>query len=135
MRPFGGRDPGANPGGAIFIRVTFKNIFSGLVLMATKKLTKKEAEDIIRDLYKEGLTSEKIGLALKNKYNIKKFREEYGIRISEIIGKKDADLRNIKQRLEKLQKHFGKNPKDQPTKRRLTKTTSQLRGIEKYLSR
>ncbi len=103
--------------------------------MTIKKLTKKEAEEVIKDLQKEGLTSEKIGLVLKSKYNIKNFKEEYGLRISQITGKNDADISNIKKILEKLRKHFGKNPKDQPTKRRLIKATSQLRAIESYLAR
>ena len=101
--------------------------------MTNKKLTKKEVEKVILDLSNEGMTSEKIGLTLKDKHGIKNFREEYGMKITQITGKNDADIKNVRKRLEKLQKHFTKNKKDQPAKRKLIKTSAHIKKIEKYL--
>jgi len=103
--------------------------------MVTQKLTKKEVEKLVTDMYKEGITSEKIGLALKEKHGVKNFRKEFGMKISEVIGKNDADSINVKKRLENLKRHLETNKKDQPAKRRLIKTASHFKKVESYLAR
>ena len=101
--------------------------------MVNKKLTKKEVEKIVLDLYNEGVTSEKIGLVLRDKHGIKNFREEFGLKISEVLGKNDADQKNIQKNLDNLRRHFDTNKKDQPAKRRLIKTAAHLKTIQEYL--
>lgn len=102
--------------------------------MVNKKLTKKDAEKLVLDLYKGGMTSEKIGLTLKKDHGIKNFREEFGVKIAQIIGKNDADLVNVKKNLDTLKAHFDKNRHDQSAKRRLIKTAAQLKTVEEYLT-
>jgi len=102
--------------------------------MVSKKLSKPEVEKIIKDLYSEGVTSEKIGLVLRDKYGIKKFREEFGMKVTEILGVNDADVRNVRRKMEKLQVHFEKNKHDQSAKRRLIKTAAQVKKVGKYHS-
>ncbi len=102
--------------------------------MVTKKLSKKEMEKVVLDLYNDGLTSEKIGLVLRDKHGVKNFREEFGLKISEVIGKNDADQKNISRNLDNLRRHFDTNKKDQPAKRRLIKTAAHLKTIQEYMT-
>ena len=102
--------------------------------MIAKKLSRKDAEKIVRDLYAGGMTSEKIGLVFKKDYGIKNFRDEFGVKIAQIIGKNDADLRNVTKRLEVLRAHFAKNVHDQPAKRRFIKTAAQVKTVNEYLA-
>jgi ribosomal protein S15P/S13E len=103
--------------------------------MVTKKLTKKDAEKVVTDLYNSGLTSEKIGLALKKDHGIKNFKDEFGLRISQVTGKNDSDLKNIQKKLSALKNHFDKNKHDQSAKRRMIKTAAQLKTLNEYLSK
>lgn len=102
--------------------------------MITKKLSRKDAEKIVLDLYKSGVTSEKIGLVFKKDHGVKNFRDEFGIKIAQVVGKNDADLVNVKKRLDVLRAHFAKNVHDQPAKRRLIKTAAQVKTVEQYLA-
>jgi small subunit ribosomal protein S15 len=100
------------------------------------KKEKQDVEKIIIDLAKQGNTSEKIGLILKQKHNIKNVRKETGKRISEILREKDlyidADIKNLKEKISQLEKHLSKNKHDYPTKRIFPIKSSQLRRFEKY---
>ncbi len=94
----------------------------------------KDAEKIVLDLYASGITSEKIGLVFKKDHGVKNFKEEFGVKIAQVIGKNDADLINVKKRLQTLRDHFAKNHHDQPAKRRLIKTAAQVKTVEEYLA-
>jgi ribosomal protein S15P/S13E len=97
-----------------------------------KKLTQAEYEKAVLDLADKGLTSEKIGEALKRQgIHPKEFKKK----ISEIMGSKytNPDLKNIKAKLEKIKKHTETNKKDQRAKREKERVFSQLRKLKIYL--
>ena len=95
-----------------------------------KKFEEKETENLILSLAKQGLTSEKIGLELKNKC----FPTRQ-VKISEILKKHelyhDADIKNLKESTEKLKKHLSINKQDYKTKRTLLIKEAKLRKLEK----
>jgi ribosomal protein S15P/S13E len=101
--------------------------------------TKKEninVEKTIIELAKSGLTSEKIGLVLKEKHGIKNVRKETGKKITQILKENDAfvdaDIKNLKEIIESSKKHIEKNKHDYVSKRMLPITASKLRRFEKY---
>jgi small subunit ribosomal protein S15 len=107
-----------------------------------KEETKKEKPDIekiIIELAKQGITSEKIGLILKQKHNIKNVKKETSKKISQILKENnlyvDADIKNLNERISKLNKHISKNKHDYVTKRITPIKSSELRRFEKYRKR
>ncbi len=98
-----------------------------------KVLTLKEIESLIVSLGKQGLTSEKIGLALKKEHNIK--AKKQGIKIGKIMKdnqlENTPDIKNIQARIQKLEKHLGKNKHDNATKRTLLIKRAKLRKLVK----
>ena len=102
------------------------------------KYNEKDIEAVILKLGKQEMTSEKIGLVL---------RDSYGIPSSRILGKKigkilkennlykNADLENLKSKLEKIKKHLEKNKQDQRAKRALTIISARIRKVEQYKER
>ena len=99
------------------------------------KFSEKDVEAIILKLAKQGLTSEKIGLEL---------RDSYGIPTTKMLGKKiskilkennlyeDATLRNLEKKQEKLKKHLEKNKQDKRTIRSLTIISARIAKLKKY---
>lgn len=100
---------------------------------AEKQTETKESEKIILDLRKEGLSSEEIGLILKNKHKIS-IRKE-GTKIGKILKKhnlfEDPDIKNIMLKIEKIKKHLGKNRQDHHTKRALSINEARLKKLKK----
>jgi len=102
------------------------------------KYDEKEIDAVILRLGKQGLTSEKIGLVL---------RDSYGIPSSKILGKKigkilknnniykNSELENLKKKLEKIKKHFEKNKQDQRARMALSIISARIRKIEQYQER
>ncbi len=99
------------------------------------KFNDKDIEAIILKLSKQGLTSEKIGLAL---------RDTYGIPRAKILGKKisrvlkennlyeDTDLANLEKKQQVIKSHIEKHKKDEKAKRALTLTTAKIFEHKKY---
>jgi small subunit ribosomal protein S15 len=100
------------------------------------KKEKSDIEKIIIELAKQGLTSEKIGLILKQKHNIINVKKETGKKISQILKENDlyvdADIKNIKEKISNLEKHISKNKHDYATKRVFPIKSSSLRRFKKY---
>lgn len=98
----------------------------------SKKISQEEYEKKILDLAEKGFTSEKIGETLRKQGVHPK---EYDKKISKIIGSKyvNPDLRNTEQKLEKIKKHYEKNPQDKKAMREKDRVFSQIRKIKKYL--
>lgn len=96
-----------------------------------KKLTQEEFEKKVLELEGTGLTSEKIGEALR-KENI--HPKEYKKKISQILGDKYIipDIKNIEAKLEKIKKHSEKNKKDKRAKREKVRFAALLRRAKKY---
>lgn len=96
-----------------------------------KKLTQAEFEKKVKELAKEGLTSEKIGEKLKREGIHPK---EYSGKISKILDKDytNPDLKNVEEKLERIKTHYEKNKQDKRAKREKDRVFSQLRRLKKY---
>lgn len=97
----------------------------------SKKITQKEYESRIKELAKEGLTSEKIGQRLRDEGI---HSQEYEGKISKILGKDyiNPDLKNVETKLGKIKAHYEKNKQDKKAKREKDRVFSQLRKIKLY---
>jgi ribosomal protein S15P/S13E len=98
-----------------------------------KKITQSEYEKKVIELGQKGLTSEKIGEELRKQGMHPK---EFNKKISQILKEKNLyvipDLKNVRARLEKIQKHYAKNKQDKRAMREKDRVFSQLRKIKKY---
>lgn len=97
-----------------------------------KKKSQEEFEKEVLNLAEKGLTSEKIGEALK-KQGI--HSKEYNKKIKEILGSNyiSPDKKNIQEKLEKIEKHLTKNHGDKRAKRDKERIFAMLRRLKKYL--
>ena len=103
----------------------------------TKKVKKKTLEEFekrVLELAEQGYTSEKIGELVRKEGMHSK---EYGKKISQILGSKysNPDSKNIKEKLEKLEKHVTKNKNDKRARRDKEKISAKLRRLKKYLTK
>ncbi len=102
------------------------------------KFSEKDIEAIISKLAKQGLTSEKIGLVLRDTYGIPKAKI-YGKKISQILKEnklyKDANLSNLEKKQQIIKKHIEKNKKDEKSKRALMIVTARIFEHKKYKKR
>lgn len=97
-----------------------------------EKLTESEFEKKVLELNKKGLTSEKIGEELR-KQNI--HPKEYSKKISKILGENyvDPELKNIENKLGKIENHVKKNKQDKRALREKSRVFSQLRKRKIYM--
>jgi small subunit ribosomal protein S15 len=120
-----------------------------------KKETKKSKEtkevkepkvkiDVVKkivELHNEGLPASKIGLILKNEFNIYNIKKYSGKSISEILkdnkleSEIPEDLLDLLKRAVKLLKHMKINKKDTTAKRGYQITVSKIRALSKYYKR
>ena len=102
------------------------------------KIKSEEVEDLVVKLSKEGNTSEKIGLILRDQYGIPTTKL-YGKRISQILMEKgitqSADLVNIEKKFERIKKHLEKHHTDRKSKRALSIRTARVRKVKAYVAR
>jgi small subunit ribosomal protein S15 len=95
------------------------------------KMKAAELEKIVVDLYKEGNSTAKIGLILRDKYGVPKAKL-LGRKITKILNEAKVALRSEKQVIEsgiaKLNAHIAKNKHDQPAKKRLIKQLWAVKG-------
>ena len=98
-----------------------------------KKHSEKEYEKRVLDFAKNGLTSEKIGEALRKEGIHPK---EYKKKISKILKEnkmyENPDLKNVEIKLEKINNHFEKNRQDKRAKREKDRVFAQLRKLKSY---
>lgn len=98
------------------------------------KLSEAEFEKKVIELAKTGLTSEKIGEALR-KQGIHPL--EHNQKISRILKRNNLyinpDLKNVETKLEKVNKHCEKNKQDKRAIREKDRMFAQVRKIKKYL--
>lgn len=102
------------------------------------KFSKEDINAIVLKLAKQGLTSEKIGLVLRDTYGIPTTKL-YSRKISKILKEnnlyKDATLENLEKKREKIKKHLEKNKQDKKTQRALTITSARISRLQKYRKR
>ena len=98
-----------------------------------KKLSQADFEKRVLELAGKGNTSEKIGEALR-KENI--HPAEHGKKISRVLKEKNAyeshDLKNVEEKLRRIDAHLEKNKQDKRALREKTRIFSQLRKLKKY---
>lgn len=98
----------------------------------------KELEMLIVKLSKEGMSTSKIGLLLRDQYGIPDVKLVSGKTITKILKEKDIsfelpeDLMALIRRAVMIRKHLEENHKDQPAKRGLILTESKINRLVKY---
>jgi len=101
--------------------------------MPSKKVSSEEFDKKVLELANKGLTSEKIGEALRREGIHPK---EHGKKISLILKEKgkyvSPDLKNVEMQLENIKKHFEKNKQDKRALRDRERTFSKLRKLKRY---
>lgn len=99
------------------------------------KYSEEEVKQIIVKLANKGITSEKIGLILRDQYGIPKAKL-YNLKISRVLGEKELfeepTLKNLKAKVEKMKKHVSVHKHDQVGRRSETISKAKLKKIEEY---
>jgi small subunit ribosomal protein S15 len=95
-----------------------------------------EIEALVVKFAKQGLSSEKIGLMIRDMYGIPKSNLFSGD-ITKILKKAGInqevqDLSNLKKRAEQLEKHLAANKQDKVAKRSLHITKDKITNLSKY---
>ncbi len=98
-----------------------------------------EIEALVIKLAKQGLSSEKIGLMMRDTYGVPKAKL-FGKDITEILKKaginqEAQDLSNLKKRAEQLEKHLVSNKQDKVAKRSLHITKDKIINLSKYYNK
>jgi small subunit ribosomal protein S15 len=100
------------------------------------KYTEDEVKAIIIKLADKGMTSEKIGLVLRDQYGIPKTKI-YNIKIGKVLKEKgkfeEPTIKNLKQKLGEVIEHYKKNKQDKRAERALIKTKAKLKKREDNL--
>tara|TARA_Y100000310_G_C20577304_1_gene761090 strand:+ start:731 stop:1153 length:423 start_codon:yes stop_codon:yes gene_type:complete len=138
MAVFGAADPGSNPGRAILNQYIFKPIITKQIMEKAKssknhgKITPKEIESKVVELGKTGIPAEKIGLILRDQHGIPKAKI-YGKKISQILKENnlptDSELKNVKNKIENLKKHFTEHKHDYTAQRKITQYSSKIKKL------
>jgi small subunit ribosomal protein S15 len=95
-------------------------------------------EKVIITLKKEGYSSSRIGLILRDRYGVPDVKLVMGKRIDQILKENGLqseipeDLRNLIQKALGLRKHLGENKNDLHNKRQLQLTESKVRRLVRY---
>jgi len=102
------------------------------------KFTEKDIEAIVVKLAKQGLTSEKIGLELRDSYGIPTTRIT-GKKVGQILKEnnlyKDTTAVNLDKKQQLITKHLKKNKQDKRAKLALTIISARISKYEKYKKR
>jgi len=104
---------------------------------ASKKQKKKTFEEFqkrVIELADQGYTSEKIGEITRKEGMHSK---EFGKKISKVLGIRysNPDMKNIQQKVEKMEKHVSKNKGDKRAIREKERISAKLRRLKKYLGK
>ena len=99
---------------------------------------KNEVEELVIKFAKEGHSSSKIGLILRDQFGIPSVKIMIGKDISDIMKENKfypeipEDLLNLLKQAVNLREHLGKNKKDYTSKRGLELLESKIRRLGKY---
>ncbi len=108
---------------------------------SVKDFSKSELEEQIVSLSNAGHSPSKIGLLLRDEYNVLDFREVSGKTIQEVLkennllGEMPEDMLNLIRRSVVLFNHLEKNKKDYSAKRGYEITVSKIRRLTKYYAK
>ena len=101
---------------------------------SSKRISESEYKEKVVNLAKGGLTSEKIGEALR-KEGV--HPQEFGKKISKILKDENLylnpDLKNSEKKLVKISTHYEKNKKDRRAMREMTRIAAKVRKTKQYL--
>ncbi len=98
----------------------------------------KAIEKVIIDLKKEGYSSSRIGLILRDRYGVPNAKLVMGKRIDQVLEENGLrpdipeDLRNLIAKALGLRKHLAENKNDLHNKRQLQLTESKVRRLVRY---
>lgn len=98
----------------------------------------EEIEELILKLKKEGNSTSKIGIILRDQYGIPNVKSVTGKKITKILedhGQKEEypeDIMNLIRKAVNIRDHLRENPKDLHTKRGLQIIESQIRRLARY---
>jgi small subunit ribosomal protein S15 len=99
------------------------------------KYTEEEVKAIILKLANKGLTSEKIGLVLRDQYGIPK-SGIFNIKIRKVLQEKgkfqNPDILNLNEKLRRIEAHYSKNKQDKKSHRALAITQAKLKKRTDY---
>jgi len=99
------------------------------------KYSEEEVKSIILKLANKGLTSEKIGLTLRDQYGIPKVKL-YNLKIKKVIEEKgkfeEPTIKNLEIKLDKIVKHYKKNKGDKKAERSMIITKAKFKKIKEY---
>jgi small subunit ribosomal protein S15 len=101
----------------------------------------EEIEELILKLTKEGNSTSKIGVILRDQYGIPDVKTVTGMKITQILEKNDQaleypeDLMNLIRKAVNVRDHLEENPKDLHTRRGLQLMESRIRRLVKYYVR
>jgi len=101
----------------------------------------EEIEELILKLRKEGNSTSKIGIILRDQYGIPDVKLITGMKITKILenhGQKleyPEDLMNLIRKAVNIRDHLNENPKDLHTKRGLQIIESNIRRLVRYYTR
>jgi len=102
------------------------------------KFSEQDIEAIVLKLVKQGLTSEKIGLELRDSYGIPKAKL-IGKKINQILKghnlDKNAALSNLEKKQNIIKKHLEKHKQDKKSKRALSIVYARISKVKKYSDR
>ena len=105
---------------------------------AWSNIDAKAITQVILNLRKEGASSSKIGLVLRDSYGVPDVKLALGKRIGDILKENKVaseipeDLRDLMIKALGLRKHLGDNKKDLHNKRQLNLTESKIRRLVRY---
>lgn len=100
--------------------------------------TKEDTIKLILDLWKQGISTSKIGMVLRDQYGIGSIKLITGCSITRILRENNEythvpeDLTNLILKTIRLRKHLNQNKKDVHNKRALQLTESKVRRLVKY---
>lgn len=101
----------------------------------------EEIEDLIVKLYREGNSTSKIGIILRDQHGIPSVKAVTGLKITQILEKHEMkpeypeDLMNLIRKAVNIRDHLKEHPKDLHTRRGLQIVESKIRRLVKYYVR
>ena len=101
-------------------------------------MTLEEVEAIVEKLAKEGITTEKIGLILRDQYGIptaKIFGKKLSAMLKGKPGYKDATFENAQKKFKRIKVHLEKHHGDKKSRRALEIRTARVRKLKKYVEK